>query len=85
MVIVRDIVWTKKFELELRKLKDSAMKNRVKEQIKKIIEDSETGNPLRFALKGERSVYVSPYRLIYAVQGETLYLLRFEHRRTEYR
>ena len=85
MVIVRDVLWTKKFERELRKLKDGAMKNRVKEQIKKIIEDPEAGKPLRFALKGERSVYVSPYRLIYAVQGETLYLLRFEHRKTVYR
>ena len=85
MVIVRTVVWTKKFERELRKLKDGAMKNRVKEQIKKIIEDTEAGKSLRFALKGERSVYVSPYRLIYAVQGETLYLLRFEHRKTVYR
>jgi len=85
LVIVRTVVWTKKFERELRKLKDGAMKNRVKEQIKKVIEDPETGKPLRFALKGERSVYASPYLLIYAVQGETLYLLRFEHRKTVYR
>ena len=85
MVIVRTVVWTKKFERELRKLKDGAMKNRAKEQVKKIIENPEAGKPLRFVLKGERSVYVSPYWLIYAVQGETLYLLRFEHRKTVYR
>jgi mRNA-degrading endonuclease RelE of RelBE toxin-antitoxin system len=85
LVVIREVVWTKKFERELRKLKDGAMKNRVKEQIKKIVEDPETGKSLRFALRGERSMYVSPYRLIYAVQGETSYLLKFEHRKTVYR
>ncbi len=85
MVKIRQVVWTKKFERELRKLKDRAVKNRVKKQIEKILENPETGKPLRFHLTGERSVYIPPYRLIYSVQGETLYLLRFEHRKAVYR
>ena len=84
MVAIRNVVWTRKFEHGLRKLKDQAIKERVKKQIEKIMENHETGKPLRFNLKGERSVYVPPYRLIYAVQGETLYLLRFDHRKTVY-
>jgi len=85
LVVITGVVWTKKFERELRKLRDGTIKDRVKEQIKKILDDPETGKPLRFALKGERSVYVPPYRLIYAAQGSTLYLLRFEHRKVVYR
>ena len=85
MVVITEIVWTKKFERELRKLRDKTVKDRVKERIQKILDDPETGKPLRFGLKGERSVYVPPYRLIYAVQGATLYLLRFEHRKIVYR
>lgn len=85
MVVIRKVVWTKKFERELRKLRDKTTKDRMKEQIEKILDNPETGKPLRFALKGERSVYVPPYRLIYAVQGTTLYLLRFEHRKVVYR
>jgi len=85
LVVVREVVWTKKFERELRKLRDGAVKNRVKEQIEKILDNPETGKPLRFALKGERSIYVPPFRLIYAVRGETMYLLRFEHRKIVYR
>ncbi len=85
MVKIRQVVWTDKFERELRKLKDRATKERAKKQIEKIIQNSETGKPLRFNLKGERCVYVPPYRLIYAVEGETLYLLRFEHRKMVYR
>ena len=85
MVVITEVIWTKKFERELRKLRDKTIKKRVKEQIEKILDNPETGKPLRFALKGERSVRVSPYRLIYAVQGATLYLLRFEHRKVVYR
>lgn len=85
MVAISQVVWTKKFERELRKLKDRALKDRVKKQIEKILGDPEIGKPLTFVLKGERSIYVPPYRLIYSVQGERLYLLRFEHRKRVYR
>lgn len=85
MVAIRNIVWTEKFERELKRLKDSAIKGRVKRQIEKILENPEAGKPLRFELKGERSIHIPPYRLIYATQGETLYLLRLEHRKTVYR
>lgn len=42
------------------------------------------GKPLRYGLKGEWSVRISSYRLIYAVQGDRLILLRFEHRKEAY-
>lgn len=85
MVVIRNVIWTEKFERELKKVKDKTVKGRVKKQIQKILEDSETGKPLRFELKGERSIRIPPYRLIYAVEGNTLYLLRFEHRKAVYR
>lgn len=84
MVAIRTIVWTEKFERELKRLKDKAVKGRVKKQIEKILENPEAGKPLRFELKGERSIYIPPYRLIYASRGDTLYLLRLEHRKTVY-
>ena len=82
--MIREVVWTKRFERELRKVGDKIIKGRVKKQIEKILDSPETGKPLRFALRHERSIYVPPYRLIYSVQGETLYLLRFEHRKVVY-
>lgn len=85
MVVIRNVIWTEKFERELKKVKDKTVKGRVKKQIQKILEDPETGKPLRFELKGERSIRIPPYRLIYAVEGDTLYLLRFEHRKAVYR
>lgn len=85
MVVIRNVVWTKKFERELKKLKDETVKNRVRKQIRAILENPEIGKPLRFELRGERSIRIPPHRLIYAIEGATLYLLRFEHRKTVYR
>lgn len=85
MVVIRNIVWTQKFERELRKQKDEALKNRVRKKIREIIANPETGKPSKFELRGERSIRIPPYRLIYAVEGDTLYLLRFQHREKVYR
>ena len=85
LVTAGKIVWTKKFEREVRKLGDRSVKSRVRNVVQKIIEDPELGKPLRFELRGERSIRVLSYRLIYAVEANTLYLLRFEHRKTVYR
>lgn len=85
MVVIRNVIWTEKFERELKKIKDKALKERVKKQVQKILEKPEAGKTLKFELMGERSLYISPYQLIYAVKGDTLYLLRFEHRKIVYR
>jgi mRNA-degrading endonuclease RelE of RelBE toxin-antitoxin system len=84
LVEVKSVVYTLKFEREFKKVKDSKVKERVKKQIEKIIENPGVGKPLRYDLKGERTVYVKPYRLIYPLEGETLFLLRFEHRKDVY-
>jgi addiction module RelE/StbE family toxin len=85
LVTIRNVIWTDKFERELRKVRDKELKARARKRIREIVEDPEIGKPLRFELKGERSVRIPPYRLIYAVKGDTLYLLRFEHRKEVYR
>jgi len=85
LVEIRNVVWTRKFETELKKLRDRAVRERVKKQIEKVLENPEAGKPLRFELRGERSLRIPPYRLIYALEGDTLYLLRLESRKTVYR
>ena len=54
------------FEKTLKKIKDSAVINKVKNQIRKIIENPEIGKPMRYNRKGTREVYISPFRLSYA-------------------
>jgi mRNA-degrading endonuclease RelE of RelBE toxin-antitoxin system len=40
---------------------------------------------MRYGLRGEWSIYLKPYRLIYKVDGDKLILLRFEHRKEVYK
>ena len=84
MVEIKTVVYTQKFERDVKKLQDGLMKERLGKQIRKIVEDPEAGKPLRYGLKGEWTIRISPYRLIYAVQGDRLILLRFEHRKGVY-
>ena len=48
------------------KIKDSTIKEQVKKQIKKILENPETGKPMRYARKGTRELYIGSFRLAYA-------------------
>ena len=85
MVIRLDrIVYTSKFEHEVKKVVDKKVKERLEKSIKKIIENPEIRKPLSYALKGERTVRIPPFRLIYAINGNSLILLRFEHRSDVY-
>ena len=84
MVEIRGVVYTEKFERDVRKARDNLLKEKLEKQIRKIIENPDFGKSLRYALKGELTIYVKPYRLIYAVEGDKLVLLRFEHRKGVY-
>ena len=48
------------------KIKDSIIKEQVKKQIKKMLENPEIGKPLRYARKGTRELYIGSFRLAYA-------------------
>jgi len=84
-MVITQIIWSDKFRKEVTKIKDSKLKEKLQKQIQNIVESPQLGKPLRYNLKGERTVYVKPYRLIYAYQGTILYLLRFEHRKEVYK
>jgi mRNA-degrading endonuclease RelE of RelBE toxin-antitoxin system len=74
-----EVIFTEKFEREFKKA-DASIKEKAKKQMDKIIENPETGKPLRYDLKGERTVYVKPFRIIYSFFNNTIYFLCFEHR-----
>jgi mRNA-degrading endonuclease RelE of RelBE toxin-antitoxin system len=83
--MVRNVVFTNSFERAIKKLKDASLKERVKKQIAEIVERPEIGKPLRFQKKGERTVRVPPFRIIYSWEGDTVYLLDFDKRDKVYR
>ena len=58
------------FKRVYRKIKDNALKERVKGQIQKLLENPEVGKPMKFERKGTRELYVAPFRLSYAYLKE---------------
>lgn len=54
------------FERTVKKIKDALLKEKVKKQIIKIIENPEIRKPMRFGRKGTREVYIPPFRLSYS-------------------
>ena len=84
-MVISQIVWSDKFRKEVTKIKDNKLKEKLQKQIQNIMDFPELGKPLRYNLKGERTIHIKLYRLIYAYQGTVLYLLRFEHRKEVYK
>ena len=66
----------------LTKLKDSNLKEKIKKQISKIIENPEIGKPMMYSRKGTREVYVAPFRLsyIYLKEEGKIVLLDLYHK-----
>ena len=54
------------FLKKIYKIKDTSVKERVKNQIKKILENPEIGKPMRYVRKGTRELYMGSFRLSYA-------------------
>lgn len=78
------IIATDSFQRAINKIKNADIQERIKKQIFKISEEPETGKPLRYDLKGARTLRVSPFRIIYAFKENKIYLLKFEHRGSVY-
>ncbi len=73
---------SKKFIKDVKKL-NSFEKEKLEKQIRKIIQNVNVGKPLKYK-RGEKSLYVKPFRLIYAVRGNQIILLKFGHRKSVY-
>ena len=63
---------------------DNFLLKKLRAQINKILENPNVGKPLKY-LKGERSLYIKPFRLVYSLRGNELVLLKFDHRKKAYK
>jgi mRNA-degrading endonuclease RelE of RelBE toxin-antitoxin system len=63
---------------------DSELLKKLKKQIIKIMENPSIGKPLSYT-RGERTLYIKPFRLVYSVKGDELTLLKFDHRKRVYK
>lgn len=67
--MVTTVAYDKEYEDKIRKL-DTFVKEKIKKQIRKIINDPGVGKPMRYGRKGTRELYVSPFRLSYIYDRE---------------
>ncbi len=63
---------------------DSFNRKKLEKQIRKIVQNPNVGKPLRYT-RGERTLYIKPFRLIYQLRENELMLLKFEHRKSAYK
>lgn len=70
------------FLKKVAKIKDESLKEKVKKQISKIIQNPEIGKSMRFARKGTRELYIKPFRLSYSyIEKENkIVILDFYHK-----
>lgn len=59
-------------------------RDKLEKQIKKVLNNPQVGKPLKYK-RGERSLYIKPFRLVYALRGEEIILLKFDHRKKVYK
>ena len=81
--MVRTVIRSPLFIKQVKHL-DKFLIEKIKNQIRKILENPFIGKPLRYK-RGERALYIHTFRLIYAVRGEAIILLKFDHRKRVYR
>ncbi len=76
---------SEKFKNQVKKVKDEAVMDRIKKEFKVLLKDPTLGKPLRYSLKGFRSIRIGKYRLIYALEGDVVKVYSFEHRKGVYK
>ena len=74
-----DVFKTQEFINNTKKL-DNTLQIKIAKQILKILNNPNIGKPLKYSLKGEKEIYIKPFRLYFKVAGDTLVLLGFEHK-----
>jgi len=75
-----NVSYSPSFKRLVGKIKDEALKEKVKKQIEKIVENPEIGKPMKYARKGTRELYVKPFRLSYACLNGEVVLLDLYHK-----
>ena len=75
---------TRRFQKSFAKL-DRTIQDRVREAVGHLRTDPHAGKPLKGELAGEWSLRVGDYRVLYALDGDIVWVETVRHRREVYR
>ena len=79
------VEYTDEFRDDIKHIKNKDLRRKIKKAVKKIAENPHVGKPLRYKLKGCFSVRVPSFRIIYEIEGDVVWLHKFDHRGGAYR
>lgn len=68
------------FERKTKKIKDPMIKRKIQKLIAKITVSPEIGKPMKYARKGTREVYLSPFRISYQYKEDKITLVDLYHK-----
>jgi mRNA-degrading endonuclease RelE of RelBE toxin-antitoxin system len=79
-----EIIPSSSFKRSVKHL-NAQQREKLEKIIKKIILNPDLGKPLKYT-RGERALRIKPFRVVYSFRKDlqTLYLLKFEHRKSVY-
>jgi len=66
------IIFSEEFRKEFKKIKNKDTRLKIIKQLKKLEQIPKSGKPLRHDLKGHRTIRVSPFRIIYRIEEESI-------------
>lgn len=69
---------------EIRKL-DRGLKERFYNAIERLVRNPEVGKPLQYDYKGCRRMRIDPFRIVYKVKEDTVFIVAFDHRGVVYK
>jgi mRNA-degrading endonuclease RelE of RelBE toxin-antitoxin system len=64
---------------------DKGLRERFYKGIEKLVACPNAGKPLQYDFKGCRRIRIDPFRVIYKVKEDTIFILAFEHRGIVYK
>lgn len=69
---------------EIRKL-DRSLKERFYNAVERLARNPEVGKPLQYDYKGCRRMRIDPFRIVYKVKEDTVFIVAFDHRGVIYK
>lgn len=69
---------------EIRKL-DRGLKERFYNAIERLVRNPKVGKPLQYDYKGCRRMRIDPFRIVYKVKEDTVFIVAFDHRGIVYK
>lgn len=79
------IIFSEEFKKQFKKIKDKSTRINLIKHIKKLGQLPKSGKPLKYDLKGHRSVRIPPFRIIYRLEKDKIIINCFDHRKDVYK